>query len=294
MKTAAVFILVSCACMMVAVVQLASGAPPDSHAAATQATLDDRLVFPGFRTQGQPDSIVHPETGRELIKLHGDDGTRIEAMVGKAIGVAHGARLPPSVIYFYGNGMCMADSVDELNRLRRLGFNVIVADYEGYGMSGGTPSEGGCYAVADAEYDYLVKRKDVDPGRIIAVGWSLGAAVAIDLANRRPIAGLVTFSAFTSIPDMSRAHLNQSAPAILLASRFDNLSKIRTVKCPILMAHGTQDQLVPPEMLIRLSAAAKSNVTIVHVNGAGHNDIFERGGDSLDHKVKIFVDSLHG
>jgi len=192
------------------------------------------------------------------------------------------------------NGMCMAYSCDVFNRFRGLGFNVIMADYEGYGMSDGTPSEVGCYAAADAAYNYLLTRNDVDHSRIVATGWSLGAAVAVDLASRRQVAGLVTISAFTNIADMSQSFLMGFRLPIPLSCRFDNLTKISSVSCPILMVHGARDPLVPPEMLDRLAKSARSKVTILRVEDAEHNDIFQRGGDSLYQRVRAFVDGLSG
>jgi pimeloyl-ACP methyl ester carboxylesterase len=186
----------------------------------------------------------------------------------------------------------MAYSLDVFNRFRGLGFNVIMADYPGYGMSDGSASESGCYATADAQYDYLLTRSDVDKGRMVSAGWSLGAAVAIDLASRRHVAGLATFSAFTNIADMSRSLLKGLPLVIPLSSRFDNLAKIGSVSVPVFMAHGTQDQLVPPEMLDQLAKSAKTAVTTVRVNGAAHNDIFQRGGNSLYQKVKAYVEGL--
>ena len=62
----------------------------------------------------------------------------------------------------------------------------------GAGMSDGQASEAGCYATADAACEHLLDRPEVDGRRIIAAGWSLGSGVAIDLASRRPVAGLAT------------------------------------------------------------------------------------------------------
>jgi pimeloyl-ACP methyl ester carboxylesterase len=258
----------------------------------TVSEFEIQLVFPGSISQGQIRARIRPGRGCELLALQAQDGTAIAALFGR--GVKRGQTgTTPALLYFYGNGMCMADSLPVFNRLRGLGFDVIMADYEGYGMSDGTPSEQGCYAAADAAYDYLLKRSDVDRDRIVVTGWSLGAAVAIDLASRRRVAGLATFSAFTNISDMG-ATMTKGLPlaALLLSSRFDNLQKIGSVTCPIFMAHGLDDTLVPPEMLDRLSRAAKSKVTVVRVEEAGHNDIFERGGSSLFNRLKVFVDGL--
>jgi fermentation-respiration switch protein FrsA (DUF1100 family) len=79
---------------------------------------------------------------------------------------------------------------------------------------------------------------------------------------------------------------------LLITSRFDNLSKISAVRCPIFLAHGTLDPLVPPEMQSRLARAAKSPATLVRVDGAAHNDIFMVGGDSLYRQLKTFVNDL--
>jgi uncharacterized protein len=254
--------------------------------------LDTQFVFPGSAAQGQKAAILQPIGGCELVTLRAHDGTRIVALFGKAPFLpVRGVR--PALLYFYGNGMCMAYSLAEFGGFRSLGFNVIMVDYEGYGMSGGAPSEAGCYAAADAAYDYLLTRKDIDPTGIVATGWSLGAAVAIDLASRRRVAGLVTFSAFTNIPDVSASLLNGFPLGIvLLRSRFDNLAKISSVPCPILLVHGSLDSLVPPEMQGRLAKSARSTVTTFRVADAGHNDIFQQGGEALYQRVRAFVDEL--
>ena len=132
----------------------------------------------------------------------------------------------PTLLYFYGNGMCLSDTTEQFDRFRRLGANVLIPEYVGYGMSGGQPSEAGCQATADAAYDHLQRRGDVDPRPIVAVGWSLGGAVAIDLASRRPVAGLVAFSTFTSMVEMARTEFPVPPHSLLLRHRFDSLTKI--------------------------------------------------------------------
>jgi len=257
------------------------------------SNLEIEMVFPGYHSQGQPGTVVRPGTGCELLTLHGPDGTKITALFGKNWAVrASTAR--PALLLFYGNAMCMASTLDQFDRFRRLGFNVIMADYEGYGMSGGKPSETGCYAAAAAIYDYLLTRKDIDRNRLVPVGVSLGAAVAIDLASRRSVAGLATCCAFTKTADVERSLLNGFPPLIQPNSEFDNLAKIGTITCPIFMAHGTKDQLVSPAMLDRLAKAAKSKVTILRVAGAGHNDFFQGGGDAVYQRLKMYVDGLAG
>jgi hypothetical protein len=271
---------------------------PDFHAA------EDFLVFPGFITQGTPQANWRTSTSEELLSLTTKDGTKIAAVFGKGVNrnyattnrasIAQTHR--PTLLYFYGNGTCMAASRQIFNEFRWLGYDVIMPDYPGYGLSAGKPTEAGCYAAADAAYDYLLTRHDIDSKRIVAAGWSLGAAIAIDLASRRPVAGLITFSAFTNINAIG----NKMAPGIpaqliplVLNSRFENLEKIPLVRCPILLFHGNVDTLVPPQMEDSLAAAAITKTTKLRIPRAGHNDVFSTGGATLFQQVGKFVDELN-
>ena len=152
--------------------------------------------------------MVRPRADAELVTLSTANGDRVVALFGPALtreGEPHPeASRRPTLLYFYGNGMCLNDTLEQFDHFRRLGANVLIPDYVGYGMSGGQPGESGCLATADAAYDHLQSRRDVDPRAIVAVGWSLGGAVAIDLASRRPVAGLAAFSTFTSMVEMAR------------------------------------------------------------------------------------------
>src|SRR5690606_21675274 len=129
-------------------------------------------------------------------------------------------------------------------------------DYLGFGLSGGVAGERGCYDTADAALAYLRGRKDVDPSRIIAAGWSLGGAVAVDLASREPMAGLAVFCSFTSMGDMVRLFYPLPGLGLLLKHRFESVAKIRRVRCPTLIGHGDRDSLVPASMSDLLAEAA--------------------------------------
>jgi len=265
--------------------------------AAILFLMQDSYIFPGAATtHGQHDAMLTQGTDNELIALRAADGTQIAALFGTAL-QSNGQPLAdsskcPTVIYFYGNGACMAYSTDIFDHVRRLGANIIIPDYEGYGMSDGKPSESGCYAAADAAYDYLLGRKDIDPKRIVPMGWSLGGAVAIDLASRRPAVGLVTMSAFTNLRDMAHQVIPWLPVSMILKYRFDNLHKLPEISCPIFIAHGMRDELIPPRMAGRLAAAAKGKVTRYDVMDAGHNDVFDVGGEALWIRIGDFLGHL--
>jgi fermentation-respiration switch protein FrsA (DUF1100 family) len=251
------------------------------------------LIFPGRSTQGKAYAQVEPRKGLELIRMKTALGDDVVALFGAALSPdgspAPDASACPTVLFFYGNGDCLAANVDLLGELRRRGANVMIPEYAGYGMSGGSPSEAGCYATADAAYDHLASRPDVDPTRIYAAGWSLGSGVAVDLASRRPVAGLVIFSSFTSMVDMGRLLYPWVPVSLLLEHRFESEAKIAKVTCPMLIGHGRQDRAIPFAMSDRLAAAARSPVTRIAVDRADHNDLFYVGGRALYDAIGRFV-----
>ena len=135
--------------------------------------------FSGASTQGQPDAVVRPRADAELVELETLAGERVVALFGAALTAVNtpdaDAVNRPTMIYFYGNGNCLNQALPEFDRFRQLGLNVLIADYVGYGMSGGVASEQGCRRTADAAYDYLVVKRKVDPKRIdlrrLVAGW---------------------------------------------------------------------------------------------------------------------------
>jgi uncharacterized protein len=255
--------------------------------------LQARMIFPGASTQRQPEAQVRSRADTELVSLNTSTGEHVAALFGPAL-TSDGrpdprAALRPTMIYFYGNAMCLNYATPEFDRFRRLGLNVLIPDYVGYGMSDGSPSERGCQTTADTVFDYLVSQRGVDPQQIIAAGWSLGGAVAIDLASRRAVGGLIAFSTFTSTNDMARTIFPLKLPRWFFVHRFESLRKIRTIACPILLGHGRLDSLVPFAMFERLAAAARTPVTSLVIKQANHNDFYDEGGRRIDDAIVAFV-----
>jgi uncharacterized protein len=201
------------------------------------------------------------------------------------------------LVYFYGNGMCLETCSYEFAQFRRLGCTVLIPEYPGYGMSSGWASESGCYEAADAAYHYLTETLHAHPAQIVVAGWSLGAAVAIDLAARKQVAGLIVLGAFTNIPEQAHAMLPwvpKSVVHLFIRERFDNVSKICRVTCPIFIGHGIQDELVPFAMAKRLAQAAgpRRPVTFLPIEGGTHNGIFEASRGCVWTAITDFLSNL--
>lgn len=248
------------------------------------------LIFPGMSSQGTPQAQYQPPPGAQRLNLRAATGERIEALFCPAsIEPGNTSAHRPTVIFFYGNAQWLAVALDQVELFRRCGANVLIADYLGFGLSEGKPSEAGCYAVATALYDYAMSRQDIDHERLIASGWSLGAAVAIDLASRKNMAGLITMSAYTSKRDMARLQFPTISP-MAIEHPFLNRDKIRTITCPTLIIHGRRDTLVPFTMSAELRAAAAGKpVTYLPIDDANHNDLFLIGSKQIESAISALV-----
>ena len=158
--------------------------------------------------------------------------------------------------------------------LRQLGLHLLAFDYRGYGESEGLPTESGLYQDADAAYRYLREERGVPADRIIVFGHSLGSAVAVDLASRVPVGGLILEGALTSVVDRGQ-ELYPFIPVRWIAgTRFASIEKISRVTAPKLFLHATGDEVIPVGHGRRLYQAAPPPKTFVELRG-GHGDAFD-------------------
>ena len=206
-----------------------------------------------------------------------------------------------TILWFHGNGGNIGHRVGDLALIsRRLGVNSFIFDYRGYGRSEGKPSESGVYRDARAALDYLSSRSDVDPEGIVFFGRSLGTAVAVELAEdlaedltggKTPY-GMILVSPLTTLKDMARA-LHPLLPLhLLVGSRFDSLSRIGNIHCPLLVVHGENDEIIPLEQGRELFAAANSPKRFLSLPTTGHNDSFSGSGAELWQSLDNFLASL--
>ncbi len=190
----------------------------------------------------------------EDIELVTADGTRVHAWWSAP---ANWRPEQGAVHYSHGNAGNVSMRGEGLRRWNELlGQAALIYDYPGYGKSGGLPTEAGCYAAAEAAFDWLTEIQSVPAERVLLYGGSLGGGVALELAIRRPHRAVVLVSAFTSVRDMARLAFPLLPTSWLVGTTFDNLSKIGRVRGPVFIAHGTADQLVPFQQGERLFAAA--------------------------------------
>jgi hypothetical protein len=176
-----------------------------------------------------------------------------------------------TVLICHGNGGNIGDRLHPIGLFHELGLNVLIFDYRGYGASAGQPSEKGTYLDAQAAWQYLTEQRSTPPDKIIVYGRSLGGAVAAWLAERVAPAALILEAAFTSIPDMG-ARLYPWLPIRLLSRyRYNTLARLERIRCPVLIAHSRDDNMIPFEQGRKLFAAAREPKTFFELTG-DHNE----------------------
>ena len=182
------------------------------------------------------------------------------------------------LIWYHGNAGNIGDRLHNARWfVDRLGVDVVLVDYRGYGRSRGTPDEEGVYLDGLAIYDAVAARS-VRADDIVLFGRSLGGAVAIETALLRPAGALVLESVFRSVPALAREHY-WFVPSAVIRTRMDNESKIRRVQAPTLLLHGNRDGIVPLAHGRRLFELAASPARLHVIEGAGHNDTYLVGGE---------------
>ena len=197
----------------------------------------------------------------------------------------------PTLVWFHGNGGNISNRVSNIGELNhRLGLNIFIFDYRGYGRSGGSPTESGVYLDAEAAVRYVRSRTDIIQERTVYFGRSLGCSIAARTAAEWPPHALILESPFTSVRAMAK-HSYPFLPGISLVTprKFDCLSAIKQVRVPIMVLHGDQDEVVPLGMGKELYEAARPPKRFYVIPGAGHNDTYVIGGESYYGALESFV-----
>jgi abhydrolase domain-containing protein 17 len=237
------------------------------------------LFFYADRTIFQPQPSSYPDSDL-ILKLRTADGDRISAIY------LPNPTATYSILYAHGNAEDLGYILPALQELHDIGFAVFAYDYRGYGTSQGKPSERNAYQDIDAAYQYLTETLKVPPQRIIAYGRSVGGGSAIDLASRKPVGGLVVASSFTT------AFRVVTRIPLFPFDKFTNLYKLDRVNCPVLILHGTKDEIIPFSHGQQLFAAVREPKKSLWVEGAGHNDLREVAGERYIVALQEFANLL--
>ena len=242
--------------------------------------MQRQVMFPRY-LMGKPPSAPAEIPGVEKIWLNTSFG-KVETWLMPSRG-GNGPKPDPAVIFAHGNAELIDFCLAEFQTFSKLGLQVLFVEFPGYGRSEGSPSQESIRATFLAAYDMLIRRKGVDPARIVLLGRSMGGGAVCQLARERPSAALILISAFTSARSFAKRYL---APAFLVRDPFDNLAAVRSYKGPVLIIHGKYDDIIPYRHGKTLYQAAADGKMISYE--CGHNDC-PPGSDMFWHDIELFL-----
>ena len=228
----------------------------------------DKLIF-----LPQPSSY---EDSEKIIKLSLPNQVKISALYLTNPDAKY------TILYAHGNAEDLGQIEKVLKQINYLGFNVFAYDYQGYGTSQGKPTEKNAYLDINTSYKYLTETLQILPENIIVYGRSVGGGSAIDLASREKVGGLIVESTFTT------AFRVVIPIPIFPFEKFNNIKKIKQITCPILIIHGTEDNIIPFKHGQQLFETANTSKSYLWVENAHHNNVVEIAGESYNKAILEF------
>ena len=232
------------------------------------------------------------------VSFASSDGTRLSGWFIPAKGQMNSKNAKGTVVHFHGNAQNMSSHWQFVSWLPRLGFNVFVFDYRGYGESQGRPEPKGVFEDSNSALNYVRSLEDIDPERLIVFGQSLGGANAIAVIGSGNRAGVkavaieATFYSYSSI-----ANDKFSGAGLLVDNTYSAEKYIaRLAPIPLLLMHGTSDRVIPYAHSVKLFAKAREPKMFITVEGGAHTEALTSrfGIKYQDALVNFFEASIAG
>lgn len=207
----------------------------------------------------------------QVISLHTQDGLVLTSWYRPA------EENHPTLLYLHGNAGNIGGRMSLGREFMEEGLGLLLLEYRGYGDNKGNPTEQGLYEDARTAIRFL-HQQGVQNKNIVLYGESLGSGVATKLGVEYPVCAVILQSPYTSLTDMTRFYY----PFMFLKpwDRFDSFERIRSIKAPILVLHGTNDTVVPYSQGLALFNQANEPKKMLSFKHEGHNDIWNAPGFS--------------
>ena len=240
------------------------------------------LCFIVFTCSCADQMIFHPPKvsytdNSDIIKIRTSNGEKISAIY------LQSPEAEFTILFSHGTSEDIGQNYEFFRMLKSHGYSVLAYDYRGYGTSQGKPSEEKAYRDIEAAYRYLTEQLDTDPDRIISLGKSIGSGPAIYLATKHHVSALILESPLLSVFRVF------TGGGTLPFDKFNNIDRIANVNCPILVIHGTDDNIIPLQHGKTLYEKAKGPKQHLWVEGAGHRYLVWAAGDEYFKAIDKFT-----
>jgi uncharacterized protein len=244
-------------------------------------TQETRLVF----RAGRPLSESRPSFPFRQVDLPRADGAKQFAWTMDNPGA------PTWLLYLHGNSATIASRVNiaRYRDLRALGLSILAPEYRGFAGLPGVPTEADVNADARAAFDYLTRTLHVPPTRIVLYGWSLGSAIAVDLAANVDEAAVIVEGAPSSLVAIGARRYPLFPIRLVMRNPFDSIARVDRVHSPMLFLHSPDDEIVPYEEGRRLFERAREPKRFVDVRG-GHIDANDVDKAVFFGAIRAFLD----
>lgn len=234
---------------------------------------DNLLFFPSHSREAE--FILYNESSFTKLTINEDN----EEYSGW--GIIHEEETRPTIIFFGGNNQSSSRFFVEysfLNGFRLFeGYNFIMIDYPGYGLSSSKPSEGNLYKMADVVYKYVSKLDNVDESNITIMGYSLGTGVASYVASKYNVSSLILLSPYSSILDVanSKVSIFKGPFKGLLHNHFDMSNIANKISCKTLIVYSKDDLVIPYKLSEKYISYLNNDVrdNIYRVENTSHGDM---------------------
>jgi len=210
-----------------------------------------------------------PGINREDVFFVSKNGSRLHGWYFKK------ADATKTALLHHGNGGNVENCLKSAHALVTAGANVLLYDYEGFGLSEGRPSNSNICNDAEAAYQFLLERKQTNPHQIVEVGFSMGTGLACRMADKHPCAGVILISPYKSLEAVAQHHLPflKLYPSLLYPQPDLGAGNLfRDKRIPLLMVHSANDRLLPVAQADEIYSQAREPKTYIRVQiaGGGH------------------------
>lgn len=231
------------------------------------------------------------------------------ALHGWFLPVNDNAEVKGTVYFLHGNAQNISTHLRSVYWLPERGYQVFLIDYRGYGKSTGEPLIPDVFHDINAGFSWLIKQPSVQQKPIYLLGQSLGASMSGYLVATQPemrdkLSAVILDAGFTSYADIARhiasdnwlTWLFQYPASWAMPTDYDLIDVIQNISpTPLLVVHGTQDQVIPFEYGQKLHAKAKHPKAFLRYNG-GHIATFNDVGNQnllIDFMQKFKAVNVH-